>query len=44
VLELQFRREVDVGLVEWDEEQGEDLMYFDEEDLRLLIEFCPENS
>jgi hypothetical protein len=36
---LQFGREVDIGFVKWDEKEGEYLMDFDEEDLRLLVEF-----
>jgi hypothetical protein len=39
VYKLQFGREVDIGFVKWDEEEGEDLVDFDEEDLRLLVEF-----
>lgn len=38
--ELQFGRESDIGLVEWNEEEGEDLSNFNEEDGRFLIEFC----
>lgn len=37
--ELQLRREPDIGFVEGEEEEGEDLADFDEQDGRLLIEF-----
>jgi len=34
---------VDVGFVEWDEEEREDLMDLDKEDLGLLVEFVAFN-
>jgi hypothetical protein len=37
--ELQFRREMDIGFVEGNEEEREDLVDFDKKDLGLLIEF-----
>ena len=37
--ELQLRCEPDIGFVERNEEEGEDLADFDEQDGRLLIEF-----
>jgi hypothetical protein len=40
VNELQLGRKMNIGFVERDEEEGEDLMDFHEEDLGLLIEFC----
>ena len=38
--ELQFGSEVDIGFVEGDEEEGEDLLDVDEENLGLLVVFC----
>lgn len=35
---------MDVGFVEGDEEEGEDLVDFDEEDLRFLVVFCSKLS
>jgi hypothetical protein len=40
VHKLKFCCEANVGFVEGDEEEGEDLMDIDEEDGGLLIEFC----
>lgn len=37
---MQFGGEVNIGFVERNEEEGEDLMDFDEEYLGLLVEFC----
>ena len=37
--ELQFGCEVDIGFVEGDEEEGEDLLDFDEKNLGLLVVF-----
>jgi hypothetical protein len=39
VNEMEFSREMDIGFVKWDEEKREDLVNFDEEYLRLLVEF-----
>jgi hypothetical protein len=39
VNKLQLGRQVDIGFVKWDEEEGEGLVNFDEEDLRFLVEF-----
>jgi hypothetical protein len=39
VNELEFSGEMDIGFVKWNEEEREDLVDFDEEDLRFLIEF-----
>ena len=38
--EVEFRGEVDVRFVERNEPEGEDLVDFDEEDFRFLVEFC----
>jgi hypothetical protein len=37
--EVEFCREMDIGFVKWDEEEGEDLVDFDKEDSRFLVEF-----
>lgn len=42
--ELQFGSHMDVRFVERDEEEGEDLMAFDEKNLGLLIEFWMDNG
>ncbi len=38
--ESEFGCEVDIGFVEGDEEEGEDLVDLNEENLGFLIEFC----
>ncbi len=42
--ESEFGCEADIGFVEGDEEEGEDLVDFNEEYLRLLIEFCRQSQ
>jgi hypothetical protein len=39
---VQFRGEVNIGFVERDKEEGEDLVDFDEDDLGLLVVFWME--
>jgi len=41
--EVQFGCEVDIGFVEGDEEEGEELVDFDKEDLGLLVVFVAFN-
>jgi hypothetical protein len=44
VNEVEFGCEVDIGLVERDEEEGENLVDFDEEYLGFLVELCLNSS